>query len=167
MKKINPWLIFFFGLIIGGIIIYLSLSGNYSKTSSSLSSDAQAINQMLGNYPLPSSTPSYDQQRQCGIDAREFMKQYQSSQVLIESEYSTELQACIVYTENVFPSSDKNVYNVTTNSLLGGYMYIAQTSKYPSTSQYWISTKVNPGGEDVSQKVFSSYIEYLGLQINQ
>jgi hypothetical protein len=131
-----------------------------------------------GNAITPAPTPvvPFALQRQCGIDARDFIKQFNGTQTLSESSYSTKLQSCIAYTENnptatgqsiidssghYIPSS-KTIYNVSTNNMLGGYIYTAQTSTYTYDSDYWLNNS-EPAKQSVSLEEYNNYLKSLGL----
>lgn len=88
--------------------------------------------------PSTFPTATADQQRRCGIDAREFMKS-KSIQTLSSSSFITKLQAYVVYIKNIDFDKSRTmitrdyIYNVATNELLGGF----DSSEYktcPSTT---------------------------------
>lgn len=165
-------------------------------------SDAGSGKFLIGNTIKPSTnfvpesipTPSYSLQRQCGQDAREFMKQYNDTQILMESSYSTKLQACTALTEDI-SDNEKSVYNVTTSYILAGYLPITQTTPIPTptlaptnspnflsslmsqsmfsgssiidNSGYFIDNAKNSAFEYVSYDEFNRYLQWLGLSTNQ
>lgn len=92
------------------------------------------------NYiEAPTPTLSFALQNQCGQEARDYIKQ-NPSQDLLESAYSNQLHACVAYTEDnnvaignsVLAPTNKAIYNISTNKALGGYIYIAPLSVTPT-----------------------------------
>ncbi len=109
---------------------------------------------------VPTPTVSFALQSQCGVDAREYMKQ-SPSQVLFKSVFNNKLQICVVYTKDIFPGVNETIYNLTNNDNLGGYIFIAANSSHHATSEYWINDK--NGGHDVSFEEYNNYKQSLGL----
>jgi len=122
------------------------------------------------NYlEAPTPTLSFTLQNQCGQEARDYIKQ-NPSQDLLESAYSNQLHACIAYTEdnnvalgnNILAPTDKTIFNISANKALGGYIYIAplQVTPTPPSACATKSGKENPFMKNMCNYTNSATSQY-------